>query len=70
MKYKIFDDKKIKMQSKQELIASGVPSPNIADALAVTFVVNNDIISGHKEYQFENELFGEVEDNGIKFDFI
>lgn len=70
MKYKIFDDKKIKMQSKQELISSGVPSPNVADAFAVTFAVNNDIISGYKESQWEEELLGNEVDEGIKFDFI
>ena len=48
-----------------------MPSPNIADALAVTFVVNNDIISGHKKsINLKMNYLGEVEDNGIKFDFI
>jgi hypothetical protein len=70
MKYKMFDDKKIKMQSKQELIKAGIPSPNIADAFAVTFAISNDIITGYKEAKFEEELFGnEIEDLGIKFDF-
>lgn len=37
MRYKIHSDKRIKLITKEELLSAGVPSPDVADALAMTF---------------------------------
>lgn len=38
IKYKVQSDKKIKIQPKEELFADGIPSPDVADALMLTFI--------------------------------
>lgn len=37
VKYKIQSDKKVKIKSKDEMLADGVQSPDVADALSLTF---------------------------------
>ena len=37
VKYKIQSDRKVKIKSKDEMLKDGVASPDIADALALTF---------------------------------
>jgi phage terminase large subunit len=73
IKYKIFDDKKIKLQSKQELIASGIPSPNVADAFAITFAIDDSIIRGYKELAIIENMWdnsGKERPSNLDFDFI
>jgi len=37
IKYKVQSDRKIKIKSKEEMANEGIPSPDVADALALTF---------------------------------
>jgi hypothetical protein len=40
LRYKEHSDRVIKFQSKEELLKKGIKSPNVADALALTFAVD------------------------------
>ena len=54
VRYKIQSDKKIKLKSKQEMLKDGVQSPDVADALALTF-------------HDRETMFGKPQDTETKF---
>jgi len=45
IKYKILSDRVIKIQPKEELLKQGIKSPNVADALALTFAEDLNAIN-------------------------
>lgn len=61
IKYKIDSERTIKTQKKQDLLASGIKSPNVADAFALTFAEDMTVIKARIQYQEQardDELFG------------
>jgi len=62
VKYQMIDEKKIKIQPKEELIKTGFPSYNVADALSLTFSVDSEMIMRRK-------LYSQIEDQPITEDF-
>lgn len=68
VKYKIDSDRQMKIQGKEELLRSGLKSPNNADALALTFIENEETIVIRKEAEaqaWQDELYPQKEDFGF-----
>jgi len=59
IRYKIQSDKKIKIKSKDEMLRDGVQSPDIADALSMTFY-DRETMFGRQVEQTESKLFREA----------
>jgi phage terminase large subunit len=47
-RYKFTSTNKIQIESKEDMKRRGVPSPNDADALILTFAVNEAILAGSR----------------------
>ena len=58
IRYKIQSDRKIKIKSKDEMLKEGVQSPDVADALALTFY-DRETKYG-KPVETETKLFKEM----------
>ncbi len=57
IKYKVISDRKIKIQSKEELLKKGIPSPDVADALALTFEETTDTLKDYSELVQQPQWF-------------
>lgn len=70
VKFKITSDRMMEIQSKDVMRKEGIPSPNVADALAMTFMIPDENILTQKQYQAEaqiEEMFGKKSGDGFGF---
>lgn len=58
VKYKSSSDLIWQIMSKEDMRKNGYPSPNVADALAMTFIEDDDILAAQQEAHQTEDLWG------------
>lgn len=63
IKYKVQSDRKIKIMPKEEMLKQGIESPDVADALAITFARGQNTSNWRQQEQFNMNEVNFLKDN-------
>lgn len=70
IKYKIDSDRVVKIQGKDDLLKAGFKSPNVADAFALTFYEDDEIIKSMRDYRDQQNLNDDMPRKSDGFGFV